>query len=146
MKNIINKIKQLFNNDNKTKLIGILTILVFFWLILYLIPDLFISLFNTLLGNFILLLTTILLLSYNIKYGLGFGLVFIILYRFSQLSRNKEGFTWNKGSESDFILIQDTINPNIVFDINIIKKQASQSELNYFNNNGSWPWSENTKL
>ena len=66
MKNIINKIKQLFNNDNKTKLIGILTILVFFWLILYLIPDLFISLFNTLLGNFILLLTTILLLSYNI--------------------------------------------------------------------------------
>ena len=144
MKNIINKIKQLFNNDNKIKLIGILTILVIIWLILYLIPNLFISLFNTLLGNFILLLTTILMLSYNIKYGLGLGLIFIILYRFSHLSRKKEGFTWNKGSENDFILIQDTINPNVVFDINIIKQQASQSELNYFNNNGKWPWSENT--
>jgi hypothetical protein len=145
MKNIINYIKKLLNNDNRTKLIGIITILVLLWLILYLIPNLFISLFNTLLGNFILLLTTILVLSYNIKYGLGLGLILLILYRFSQISREKEGFTWNKGSENDFLLIQNTINPNIVSDINIIKTQASQAELNYFNTNGTWPWSENTK-
>ena len=145
MKNIINKIKKLFNNDNRTKLIGILTMLVFLWVILYLIPDLFVSLFNTLLGNFILLVATILVLSYNIKYGLCLGLILIILYRFSHISREKEGFTWNKGDENDFLLIQDTINPNIVFDMNIIKKQASQAELNYFNDNGRWPWSENTK-
>jgi hypothetical protein len=69
MKNIINKIKKLFNNDNRTKLIGILTIVILFWIILYFIPNTFISLFNTLLGNFILLVATILVLSYNIKYG-----------------------------------------------------------------------------
>ena len=135
MKNIINDIKKLFNNDNKTKLIGLLTILVLLWLILYLIPGLFISLFNTLLGNFILLLTTILLLSYNLKYGLGLALILVILFRFFQLSREKEGFTWNKSSENDFLLIEDTINRNIVFDVNIIKNQASQDELNYFNTN-----------
>jgi hypothetical protein len=145
MKNIINDIKKLFNNDNKTKLIGLLTILVLLWLILYLIPGLFISLFNTLLGNFILLLTTILLLSYNLKYGLGLALILVILFRFFQLSREKEGFTWNKSSENDFLLIEDTINRNIVFDVNIIKNQASQDELNYFNTNGRWPWSENTR-
>jgi len=145
MKNIINNIKKIFNNDNRTKIIGILTILVILWLILYLLPDLFVSLFNTLLGNFILLVTTILVLSYNIKYGISLGLILVILYRFSHISARKEGFTWNKGSENDFLLIEDTINRNVVFDMNIIRKQASPSELVYFNDNGKWPWSANTK-
>ena len=145
MKNIINNIKKLFNDDNRTKLIGILSILVLFWLVLYFIPDIFYSLLNSLLGNFILLVATILVVSYNIKYGLMMGLILIILYRVSQMMREKEGFEWNKNSKNNFLLIQHTINPNIVFDTNIIKNQASEAELEYFNKNGMWPWSENTR-
>ena len=44
-------IKNVFTSENKTKLIGLLTILIILWLILYFIPDIMTSLFNTLLGN-----------------------------------------------------------------------------------------------
>ena len=147
MKNIMKNIMNLLNDNNRTKLIGILTIFIVFWIILYFIPELFISLFNSLLGNFILLLTTILLVSYNIKYGLIIGILFIVLYRITQLLKSKEGFKfeWNKDSEKDFLLIQNTMNRNIIFDTNIIKNQASQEELDYFNKNGRWPWSKNTQ-
>jgi hypothetical protein len=146
MKNIINKIKKQLNDDNRTKLIGILTILIFLWIILYFIPDLFFSLFNTLLGNLILLLSIILVVSYNIKYGLGLALIVIIIFRFSQIIKERrEGFEWTSKSTQDFLLIQDTLNKNIVFDTNMIQNQASQEELDYYNKNGKWPWSELTQ-
>jgi hypothetical protein len=72
-------------------------------------------------------------------YGLLTGLILLIIYRFSQISR-KESFTTT--SERDFLLIQNTINKQNVFDMNIIKSQASQEELDYFNTNGIWPWSQ----
>lgn len=125
------------NDKNKIKLIGLLTILLGLWLILYLIPEIFISLFNTFLGNLILILTVLIVYMNNKLYALGLGLLFLVLIRFSHLS--KEGFT--SDSELDFLQIQNTINKNKVFDMNIINSQASQDELNYFNKNGLWPWS-----
>ena len=122
---------------NKTKIIGILTILIGLWLVLYFIPEIFVSLFNTLLGNLILIVSVILVYMNNKIYALGLGLILIVLYRFSHLS--KEGFT--KNSEIDFLQIQNTINKNTIFDMNIINSQASQEELDYFNKNGMWPWS-----
>lgn len=130
--------KNLFNEKNKMKVIGILTILIALWLILYFIPEIFVSLFNTLLGNLILILSVIIVYMYNRIYSIGLGLILILLYRFSQLS--KENFT-NK-SENDFLQIQNTINKNIIFDMDVINSQASQKELNYFNKNGMWPWSQ----
>lgn len=127
-----------FSEENKIKLIGILTILLSIWIILYLIPELFVSLFNTILGNLILVVTFLLVLMNNKIYGILIGLIFILLYRFSRLS--KEGFT--QESIKDFLLIQNTINKQKIFDMNIINKQASQEELNYFNKNGVWPWSQ----
>jgi hypothetical protein len=57
----------------------------------------------------------------------------------------KEGFTWNEKSTQDFLQIQNTINRNTIFDVNMIQEnQASQEELDYFNKNGMWPWSQNT--
>ena len=132
------------NSENQTKAIGFLTILVLLWLVLYFIPELFASLFNTLLGNLILLTTTILVLSYNIKYGIITTIILILLYRFFQLSK-REGFTWNPKSTQDFIRIQSTINPQKIFDVNTIQTQASQEELEYFNKHGLWPWSETTQ-
>ena len=139
MKYFKNIEKQIENN--KTKIIGLLTILLFFWLFLYFIPELFVSLFNTFLGNIILLIICILVSLKNYKYGVILGLILLTVYRFKVLV--KEGFTWSKKSIKDFIDIQDTINPKVIFDVDMIQKnQASQEEVDYFNANGMWPWSE----
>ena len=129
-KNInMKNIKNLINENTKTKVIGVLTILVILWLILYFVPQLFTSLFNTILGNLILLTICALSLMYNLKYGFVITILTVILYRVFQLSR-KEGFAWNPQSTQDFILIQSTINPQKVFDVNLIQNnQASQAEL-----------------
>jgi hypothetical protein len=138
------QIKNIFNEKNKTKLLGLLTILVLLWIVLYLIPDFFILLFNTFLGNIILIITVILVSLYNYKYGIVLGVLFLIMFRFSYLSRKKEGFTWNKKSEQDFLIIQNTLNKHTIFDTQMIQEsQASQEEVDYFNQNGMWPWSEN---
>ena len=109
--NIPKNIKNLINPENKTKLIGLLTILIVLWLVLYFIPEIFISLFNTLLGNLILIIISILVLTYDLRYGILFCIILIVIYRFSHLIKTtqKEGFTWSKNSENDFLLIQITI-------------------------------------
>ena len=135
-------IKNIINEENRTKLIGLLTILIMLWLVLYLIPDVLTSLLYTLLGNLILVTMVLLISMYNIRYGLFIGLILIILYR---LVKIKEGFTWSENSTQDFLKIQNTINRNTIFDVNMIEaSQASQEELDYFNKNGMWPWSQKT--
>lgn len=129
------------NEDNVNILIGILSILIFLWIILYLIPNFLSSLFNTILGNLILLLFVILVCSQNIKYGMIFGIVLIILYRFSHF---KEAFTWSDNSATEFIKLQNSINPQNIFDISEIQKQASQEEVDYFLKNAQWQWSRET--
>jgi hypothetical protein len=142
--NNFKSIKDLFNEDNKTKLIGLFTILIFLWIILYFIPEIFVSLFNTFLGFLILSILVILVALNDFKYGIILGLIILIIYRFQILSKeSKEGFTWNQKSTHDYLLIQNTINPKIIYDVNMIQKnQASQSEVDYFNKNGIWPWSQ----
>ena len=126
------------------------------WLVLYFIPEIFVSLFNSLLGNLILIISTILVFMNNRTYGLIVGMIILVLYRFSRLS--KEGFNLNiSGSfnideesqqmsqqdmNEDFLRIQSTINKNKIFDMNKINSQASQDELEYFNKNSKWPWSQ----
>ena len=66
-----------FNDENKTKVIGLLTILIAIWLVLYFIPEVFISLFNTLLGNLILLVSVLLIYMNNRVYGLIIGLILL---------------------------------------------------------------------
>jgi hypothetical protein len=42
-------------------------------------------------------------------------------------------------------LIQNSINRHKIFDVDMIEQnQASQEELDYFNKNGLWPWSQKT--
>jgi len=142
--------KYLTNEENQKIIIGFLSILIFLWLILYVIPGIFSTLFHTLLGNLILLLGIILLGIKDIKYSLLALLVVIVLYRFSQLNNQssnnqtnfKEGFTWSQQSTQDFLKIQETINPHVVFDTNKIQQQATQEEVDYFLQNQMWPWSQ----
>ena len=139
METISKNIKKMLNEENQTKLIGLLTILIALWLVLYFIPELFATLFNTLLGNLILILASILTFSYNLKAGAILSLILILLYRFSSLVK-VESFT--DSSLQDFLLIENTINRQKIFDTNILSTQASQEELDYFNANGMWPWSQ----
>jgi hypothetical protein len=145
---ISKKIKEFANDENKTMVIGLLTILIFIWLVIYLIPSFFVSLFDTFLGRIILVIIVIIVGLNNYKYGLMLGLILIIFTRFVDIVRvksyngKKEGFELSQISQLDFLHIQHTINPKIVFDMEIIKKQASQQELDYFLKNGMWPWSQ----
>jgi hypothetical protein len=126
-------------------MVGLLTILVGLWFVLYFIPDIFTSLFNTFLGNLILLAISALTIMYDLRYGVIVSVVFIVLYRFARLTQRKEAFTWNKESTTDFLLIQNSINRQRIFDVDMIQKnQASQEEVDYFNKNGVWPWSQKT--
>ena len=145
--------KYLINEENQQVIIGFLSILVFLWLVLYIIPGIFNTLFNTLLGNLILLLCIILLGNKDIKYSGLALLIVIILYRVLQISVTqnnqqnnqqniKEGFTWSQKSITDFINIQNTLHPHVVFDTNKIQQQASQEEVDYFLKNQMWPWSQ----
>ena len=143
------KFKQFANDENKTMIIGLLTILIFLWLVIYLIPSFFVSLFDTFLGRIILVFIVILVALNNYRYGLMLALILIIFTRFVDIVRinastnSKENFELlSKLSTLDFLHIQHTINPKIVFDMEIIKKQASQLELDYFLKNGMWPWSQ----
>ncbi len=142
---ISKKIKEFTTDENKNIIIGLLTILILIWLVMYLIPSFFVSLFDTFLGRIILVFIVIIVGLNNYRYGLMLGLILIIFTRFVDIIRTKngkEGFELSQISQSDFLHIQNTINPKIVFDMEIIKRQASQEELDYFLKNGMWPWSQ----
>ncbi len=145
--NMLKKIKDFVNDENKTMLLGLLTILIVIWLVIYLIPSFFVSLFDTFLGRIILVLSVILIGVNNYRYGLMLGLILIIFTRFVDIIRAKnEGFELSselsKLKERVFLKIQHTINPKIVFDMEIIKKQVRPIEMDYFLKNGMWPWSQ----
>jgi hypothetical protein len=76
-----------FSRQNLNLVIGLITLLVFLWVIMFAIPGLFINLFDTILGNLILFGLIVLALLYNINLGIGFAVVFVILYRFSHMAK-----------------------------------------------------------
>ena len=71
---------------NTNFVVGLISLLIVLWLIMFAIPSLFVSLFNTILGNFILLGFIILAGIYDSKLAFGLAAVFFLLYRFSHLS------------------------------------------------------------
>jgi len=138
---IIKNIKKYITKENKNMLLGLLSILILFWLILYFIPSLFISLFHTILGNIILFLSVIMVGITNYKYGIILAIILIVLSRFSYLSE-KEGFQWSEEKTEDFLRIQKTINTDRIFDVEEIQNQASPKEVDYFIKHNMWPWSK----
>jgi len=70
---------------NINLIIGLGTILLVLWLIIYIIPSFFAYLFNTLLGPLILLLIVIDAGYYKLSAGVGLAIIFIILYRFETI-------------------------------------------------------------
>jgi hypothetical protein len=133
------------NINNNTMLVGLLGLLVGLWLLWYIIPSLLFSLFHTFLGNLILLLILILFGSQNAPLALLLGLCVIIFYRFSSFSgeKKKEGFT--EDSTNEFLRLQQTVNPQLVYDMSNLAQQVSQSDLDNYLQDGTWRWSEDVQ-
>ena len=83
-------IADLFSMKNANLVVGLISLLIVLWLIMFAIPSLFVSLFNTALGNFILLGFVILAGMYNITLAFGLAAVLFLLFRFSHMSVSME--------------------------------------------------------
>jgi len=140
-------IKNILDEKNKNMIIGLITVLIILWSLMYAIPSILGSLFTTILGNVILILIIILISINNVLYGLSAALLFFMLYRIIKMStvietKVKEGFTWKQETINDFTKLQKLINPDFVFHLNKIQEQASQKEVDYYMINKLWPWSK----
>jgi hypothetical protein len=76
----------IFSRKNVNLAVGLLSLLLVLWLIMFAIPSLFVNLFDTLLGNLILIAFIFLASMYNVKLAVGLGVVFMVLFRFSHMS------------------------------------------------------------
>ena len=78
-------LKDLFSRNNINFFVGLFTLLICLWLVLFFIPTLFVSLFNTFLGNLILIIFIILVAMYKPYLSIGLAILLIILWRFSHI-------------------------------------------------------------
>lgn len=79
-------LENLLSRKNLNLLVGLLTLLIVLWVIMFAIPGLFVSLFDTMLGNLLLIAMTVLAGMHDMNLGVGLGVVLLILWRFSHLS------------------------------------------------------------
>jgi len=116
------------------KSIHLLIVLVIgFYGINYAIPDI------PILGRFAIGLSIFLIGIKNPVYGIlaGFTIAGALF-----LSRVREGFEWPDDTRDDFIRVQSNLHPRMSFDTDVIKKQASSEEVDYFLQYAEWPWSK----
>jgi hypothetical protein len=144
------ELKKLFNKHNAKILTKIVLLLLLLWCILYVIPEFFVFLFNSILGKIILLLIVIIVSIYNYKHGLILASILVIIYRSyilsnAQLTNAKEGFTWTQEQIDEFIRVQDLASPQIVYNTKQLQKYVSPSEVDDFLKNGMWTWSDATQ-
>jgi hypothetical protein len=93
-----NKLKGLFKGVSSNMLLGLLSVFVGLWLLFYIIPSLFISLFFTLLGNIIIVLSVLLVAMKNMKLAVLLFIGLFLIYRFSHMiNRQFEGLTHVEG-------------------------------------------------
>jgi len=77
-----------FSRKNINLVVGLLTLLLGLWVVMFAIPGLFVNLFDTGLGNLILIAFIFLAAMYNTNLAVGLSIVFLVLYRFSHMSVN----------------------------------------------------------
>jgi hypothetical protein len=76
----------LLSRKNVNLVVGLITLLIVLWIVMFAVPGLFVSLFDTSLGNLILIAFIFLAAMYNINLAVGLAIVFIVLWRFSHMS------------------------------------------------------------
>ena len=84
--------KETFSQKNLNLIVGLFTILIMLWVVMFAVPSLFVTLFDTFLGNLLLIVFIVMAGLYNMNLGVGLGIVFVILFQFSHMSaRLREG-------------------------------------------------------
>ena len=68
----------LFSRKNLNLVVGLITLLVVLWIIMFAVPSLFVNLFYTGLGRLILIAFILLAAMYNMKLAFGIAAVAII--------------------------------------------------------------------
>ena len=81
----------IFSKKNLNLVVGLISLLIVLWVIMFAVPGLFVNLFDTFLGNLILVAFIVLALMYDMNLGVGLAIVVIILYRFSHMGF-RQGF------------------------------------------------------
>lgn len=88
-------------------------------------------------------------LNKNIKYIILLVILFCIIYLFyysikkeSYQNYSKRPHHLTNKSINKFLMMQKTMNPEINFDIEKLKYQVTQKELNYYLRHGHWHWSQ----
>ena len=81
-------LSSVFSRKNINLVVGLLTLLLGLWVVMFAVPSLFVNLFDTGLGNLILIAFIFLAAMYNTNLAIGLAIVFLILYRFSHMSVN----------------------------------------------------------
>ena len=66
--------------------VGIISLLISIWIVMYAVPSLFVNLFNTFLGNIILLGIVLLIAMFNKNVSIVVALILIVLYQFSHMT------------------------------------------------------------
>lgn len=91
--------------------------------------------------NIILCISVLILIQWFISHTL-----FYRIENFTGDSVNHDNpFKWTDNMLFNFLTIQKLINPEIVFDTNIIQQQVTQNEMNFFFKNKYFYWGEDTK-
>ena len=72
----------MFSKKHMNLLAGLFTMFVVLWFVMFAVPNLFVYLFDTFLGNFILFAFIVMAAMYNVKMALGLAAIFVILFRF----------------------------------------------------------------
>ena len=78
-------VADVFSRKNLNLVVGLITLLIMLWVVMFAVPSLFVNLFDTGLGNLILIAFIFLAAMYNISLAIGLSIVFIILWRFSHM-------------------------------------------------------------
>ena len=80
-------------------------------------------------------------------YSILFIILFCVIFSIIVLNKSSyyESFTWSTDDKNDFIQLQFTINPKIIYDIKTLQKYASSKDVKYLLEHGLWPWSEVTQ-
>lgn len=84
------KIMGMFKRVNTNTMIGLLSVLIGLWLIIYAIPSLFFNLFHTYLGNLIIIIAVIMAGMRNLSLGV---LLAVGLYVVMSMARFRDGLT-----------------------------------------------------
>ena len=78
-------LESVFSKKNLNLVVGLITLLIFLWVIMFAVPSLFVNLFETNLGILMLIAFIFLAGMYNMNLAIGLTAVFVILYRFAHM-------------------------------------------------------------